>query len=923
MLVSSSLLLGEGIKGTQRAKSGERLVRHSLISRALGAPLINTPLQRGGRLRCKHANRFSGFRHQAACHRNGKTAKAVEVVSLRALTPLKRGVNETGAAFNPFNPFNLLLIGSLLFPSIALAQPYLPDGGEHSISGALRGDQVRPQISASSSGGFVVWQDNVTARYGLGISARALDGNLSGAGAAFRVNQTGIGDAENPQVAVLNDGGAVFVWQGGRQSFQHIYARFMSSSNTWMSPEVQVNSSSSTFQKNPVVAVLSNGNVIVLYSSLGQLSSDSMLDVWGQLFSPAGDKIGAEFLINQVFTAFHQRSPAVAALSSGGFVAGWISEQQRAVAGEGTIAASNTAGGLIVTRPSADFYARMFDANGQPAGDELLVNTGAAGSEVCGTPSLAPSPDGGFIAAWSQRTLGDKPKGWDVFSRPFSAAGVGGGTLRLNTWTFGDQFAPQIRAAGSDYLAIWTSLGQDGSWEGVYGQFLQADGSASGGELRLNTTIFGSQKEPALASDNYGRFLAVWTSYAPASHSFDLFAQGYTSPGFVPVAGTNTYAAPPAELFNDPPPVSGGGIVGHSGGSGSGNAGLDFPAANSLPGLADPFASATGVYNGLFYDTNQVAAPSSGYFSAKVSSKRTFSGRLFLAGHAYSVSGAFDLNGQSSQSVHRAGGDLRLQLQLVRLDESGGTQLRGLVSIENGWSAQLMADRLVFSKSAHPASAYSGSYTLVIPPAADGPAGSGFGTLKIDAAGGVQWSGTLADGSKISQASALSEQGVWPLYASLYSGGGSVLGWVQVSGNRTLSGQLIWNKTSSNSKYYPQGFTNLLEVAGSFYSGTAKAAPGLALQSGTHNLIFTGGGLSDPFTNNATLGPGFRLVSPSAWKLSLGITASSGLFKGSALNPQTGKPFAFQGVLLENGNYGAGFFLGPNLSGQVFLAPMP
>ena len=37
---------------------------------------------------------------------------------------------------------------------------------------------------------------------------------------------------------------------------------------------------------------------------------------------------------------------------------------------------------------------------------------------------------------------------------------------------YGDQYAPRISAIGVDYLIVWTSLGQDGSREGVFGQFV-------------------------------------------------------------------------------------------------------------------------------------------------------------------------------------------------------------------------------------------------------------------------------------------------------------------------------------------------------------------------------------------------------------------------------------------------------------------
>jgi hypothetical protein len=85
----------------------------------------------------------------------------------------------------------------------------------------------------------------------------------------------------------------------------------------------------------------------------------------------------------------------------------------------------------------------------------------------------------------------------------------------------------------------------------------------------------------------------------------------------------------------------------------------------------------------------------------------------------------------------------------------------------------------------------------------------------------------------------------------------------------------------------------------------------------------SGGGLSVPLTNPFALDLNNRLINPPGSKLKLNISVASGLFRGSTFNPETGKLFPFNGVLLEADNIGAGFFLGTNLSGQVYLNPAP
>jgi hypothetical protein len=86
---------------------------------------------------------------------------------------------------------------------------------------------------------------------------------------------------------------------------------------------------------------------------------------------------------------------------------------------------------------------------------------------------------------------------------------------------------PQISASGSDFLVAYTSLAQDGSREGVFAQFLKADGTLLGDGAMVNTTTASQQIHPKVAADSSGRFLVAWASYTGSPNDFDLFAQRY------------------------------------------------------------------------------------------------------------------------------------------------------------------------------------------------------------------------------------------------------------------------------------------------------------------------------------------------------------------------------------------------------------
>jgi hypothetical protein len=428
-------------------------------------------------------------------------------------------------------------------PAVVFGQTnFTPSGPEYPIAGSLPGDQVYPAAAINANGGYLVWQDNSVAKTGVRIRAARLNDGLTVI-SNFLVSSvakaTTTGDQEKPQVALLNGGGAVVVWQGGKHGFQKTYARFIGPSGKFLlKQDVRVSAYPKYNQINPQVVTLTNGTVVIVWASDGQ--DGSMLGVFARLFSPAGKALGPEFQVNQ-YTSFNQRTPGVAALASGNYVIVWISELQRGPA-------------------SVDAYARQFSLSG-PLGNEFPVNTDT--NVICANPSVAASPQGGFAVAWSQQAgavnavpsnpsdpTGISPTdlgpgfpatvpssdGWDVFGTVFDTNGVPvvPAPFRWNAYTYGDQYAPRLSAVGSAYLAMWTSLSQQDSqgnvidpWEGVFGQFITPSGTlVSSSDLHVNTTTVSRQIQPAVASDGVSRFLVVWSSFV-GDTSFDLFAQQF------------------------------------------------------------------------------------------------------------------------------------------------------------------------------------------------------------------------------------------------------------------------------------------------------------------------------------------------------------------------------------------------------------
>jgi len=303
-------------------------------------------------------------------------------------------------------------------------------------------------------------------------------------------------------------------------------------------------------------------------------------------------------------------------------------------------------------------------------------------------------------------------------------------------------------------------------------------------------------------------------------------------------------------------------------------------------------------YNGLFYESDAVRVQSAGQFKVTVSSSGKYSGSLIMASGKYAFSGQFGVLCQGTNLVLRKGASA-LTVNFSLNPDGSINPILGNIS-DGIWTAGMQGARSTFNAVTRPAP-YAGTYTLAVPSQDLGPStpiGNGYGSVRVDGSGNVKLSGVLADGTKITQAAQLSEDGTWPLFVPLYKGKGLLMAWVSFA-NRTeddLHGGLNWIKQPDLlSKYYPSGFALEGNAVGSLFappSALALNAEVAKLQSnGNANTMVT----------------------------SLKVSATTGTFKGSLMDKTTGKPASFQGALLLKMNTGYGFILGPGQSAPVIL----
>jgi hypothetical protein len=334
--------------------------------------------------------------------------------------------------------------------------------------------------------------------------------------------------------------------------------------------------------------------------------------------------------------------------------------------------------------------------------------------------------------------------------------------------------------------------------------------------------------------------------------------------------------------------------------------------------VPSPFPPVAGKYSALFYEADEVRQNSSGLLSLSVNSRGNYSGKVQIGNGHYSFSGRLDASLEGTNAITKTKlTPVTVQFRLGTNDESD--QVFGQI-VAGSWNAAFQGDRAIYNAKTTPFMA-AGTYTLVLPGDAKStvtPPGHSYGAVRINTSGNINFAGALADGGKVSQSAPISKHGLWPFYASLYAGQGSLLSWLSFTNRDTddLNGTLSWIKQpGAKSRFYTTGFTNEIAAIGSVYRKPAAPTDPL-FNFSQANVIFAGGDLATDFTNSISLA-GSKLSNTSPNKLSLGISASTGIFHGNVVNPAGGRGTPFGGAIFQKQETGYGFMLGTDQTSSV------
>ncbi len=258
---------------------------------------------------------------------------------------------------------------------------------------------------------------------------------------AFAVDGLHDGNTQ-PKVAFDASGNFVAVWTrwtADEVNRSEVVVQRFGASGRPRSGRFRVNTYLPDFQAYPVVAMNANGQFAVAWTSYGQ--DGQIGGIYARAFNARGAAVTAELPVNSSGDA--NGIPAIGIDAKGGFVVAWYNEvgtylRRFSAAGAAmgpeahitsgsnpTLAMAPDGSFLLAWRDwdartaTAHIRGRRFGRAGVPSSVELEINSRPITNS--GTPSLASTPDGGFLVAWDRCDYANFAAGCEVRMRRFDA----------------------------------------------------------------------------------------------------------------------------------------------------------------------------------------------------------------------------------------------------------------------------------------------------------------------------------------------------------------------------------------------------------------------------------------------------------------------------------------------------------------------
>ena len=254
----------------------------------------------------------------------------------------------------------------------------------------------------------------------------------------------------------------------------------------------------------PDLAVATDESFVVVWET--DREGDGLFDIRAGVYNPDGTERIDPITAN-TSNSGQQLKPAVGVDREGRFVVVWEDDSN-----------SNK---LFQIR------ARGFNADGTERFPQFNVNESSRGQQLA--PDVAVDQTGNFVVVWEDDGDGDAV--FDVHVRGFNADGTERfPQFKSHSGSSGQQLTPAIAMDPSgNFVVLWENDGNsDGEFQ-IEARGFNPDGTQRFAQFTVHTQSSGQQRDPAVAMNSSGTFLAAWHDDRDGDGEYQIHARVFNA----------------------------------------------------------------------------------------------------------------------------------------------------------------------------------------------------------------------------------------------------------------------------------------------------------------------------------------------------------------------------------------------------------
>ncbi|WP_420580398.1 putative Ig domain-containing protein [Reichenbachiella sp.] len=428
---------------------------------------------------------------------------------------------------------------------------------------------LKPSVDMNADGdAVVVWEGNNSIYNTYSIYGRILLDDGEFGGSQFRVDaSTASNNRTRPDVGIDNLGNFVVVWQGDDAigNSQSYYRRFDGNSNPLDANDVAV-STGSYFERYQSVSMdRESGEFLVAYSE-----DNSFAKILASKYDGDGGVIFEDMELAPRGYTFP--NPKVDGNAKGEFVVVWddyedsdkgivfsyidandnllytwddIDNGATSESHTGpTIALDDQGNATVVYEHNSGGYNVYSKTVGRPleididASNEFVVNGIYTNNQD--DPDIAQNADGDFVVVWTDHYNGSA-SAFNIKAQRYNKEGIRvGQEMTVNDGGLPvDDPALALNDSGN-FMVVWTSDGGDigGELDDIVGKVFDWDGNVIKSDFIINEEKSNNQRRPDIAINPEGNFQVIWTSRNSIGDTWDrVYGQELSPVGVADASG--------------------------------------------------------------------------------------------------------------------------------------------------------------------------------------------------------------------------------------------------------------------------------------------------------------------------------------------------------------------------------------------------